>query len=315
MCIRDSWEGDQVDYPQMSGDGRAVIYWLVHSEGTTLTTQDLYVLRRTSGAWGAAQKVNTRPNIPIHEVSSAPAASNDQATRIVYSRAISSYDPDLGPVVYASDLDVAEWNGASWQDAPLVTSDGFTYEWWPRLTPDGMKLIFKSGAPIQQMTTDTPPTPLPLPTSTTATITPTGGGLFSEIDQTRYDFAAGVFTAAVDFTHTVWSNLPPAPPGHISIGGIGGLGRGFAATALGPGGLPFQPARPVTVTVDYSDVGNGATISGTLCLWWMDVNGWVRLPGVDDPGQEILAATIDHFSYFAVFGATHQLYLPLVGRE
>lgn len=91
-----------------------------------------------------------------------------------------------------------------------MAADGFVYQWWPRLTPDGMKLIFKSGAQIQQMATDTLPVHLPLPVSTSTVITSIGGDLYSEIDTTG--------------------------------------------------------------------VGHGAAISGTLCLWWMDVNGWVRLP-------------------------------------
>jgi hypothetical protein len=178
-----------------------------------------------------------------------------------------------------------------------------------------MSLIFTSGAAIKQMATDTPPTPLPLPTSTGALIGPAGGSLYSEIDQTRYDFAPGTFAETVQFTHTVWSNLPPPPAGQISIGGIGGLGRGFVGTLFGPGGLPVQPGLPVTITVDDSDVGHGAVIPGTLCLWWMDVNGWVRLPSVDEPAKEKLTATVDHFSHFALFGETNQVFLPAIARE
>jgi hypothetical protein len=308
------WEGEQVGFPQISGDGRAVVYWLVRSAGSVLTDQDLYVMRRTGGGWSAPQKATATPTLPITEVSSEPAAMNRQATRLLYSRPITTTDPVLGSYVYASHLEIAEWRDGAWHEARLVDAQG-VYQHWPRLTPNGMTLIFAGGSQIWQMTTDAPPAPLPLPTSTSAQIGPAGGVLFSEIDQTRYEFAPETFTETVHFTHTVWADLPARPAGQISIGGIGGLGRGFAATALSSAnGLPLQPTRPVTVAIDYGATGTGAAIPGTLCLWWMDVNGWVRLPGVDDPLLGKLTSRVEHFSYFAVFGETNSLFLPLVMR-
>lgn len=318
LTTNNHWEGDQVEYPQMSGDGRAVIYWLTHNEGETLVSQDLYVLRRTAGAWAAPEKVNTLPNIPITGVSRAPAAANREATRLIYARAISTGGA-AGPLspnyVSSSDLLISEWRDGAWQEAALVTSDGWTYNQWPRLTPDGMTLAFAGSSNwIWQMATDTLPPARPLPTSTTGLITPAGGSLFSEIDQTGYLFAPGTFTETVSFTHTVGSALPPPPAGQIGVPGIGGLGRGFEVTLLGPGGLPLQPTQPVTITVDYSELGQGAAMRGTLCLWWLDVNGWVRLPGVDDAAAGKLTATADHFSRFAIFGETHRVHLPLALR-
>jgi hypothetical protein len=311
------WEGDEVEYPQMSGDGRAVIYWLVRNEGGTLTSQDLYVLRRAGEAWAAPEKVNTSANLPITNVSRAPAAANREATRIVYSRAIGSQDPELGLVVHASDLDIAEWNGASWQEAQLAASDGWTYNWWPRLTPDGMRLAFMGTSSwIWQMTTDTPPPVLPLPTSVAGLITPAGGALFSEIDQTRYLFPAGAFPEDVTFTHSVPPGPPPPPPpGLLGLPGVGGLGHRFEATALSAAtSQPVQPTGPVTVTIDYSPDQLGPIIPGSLGLWWMDVDGWSRLPSQDDPVAGRLTATVDHFSLFALFGETHSLYLPGVQK-
>lgn len=318
LTTNNHWEGDQVEYPQMSGDGRAVIYWLTHLEDSILVSQDLYVLRRTGGAWAAPQKVNTLPNVPITDVSQAPAAADRGATRLIFARAIATSGA-AGPLslndVSSSDLRISEWRDGAWHEAQLVATDGWTYNRWPRLTPDGMTLTFQAyGDKLWQMVTDTPPEPWPLPTSTGALITPAGGSVFSEIDQTGYEFAAGTFTETVSFTHTVGLNLPPPPIGQIGVPGIGGLGRGFEATLLGPGGLPLQPARPVTVTVDYSNLGHGAAISGTLGLWRLEEAGWVQLPGVDDAVAGKLTATTDHFSHFAVFGETRRVFLPLVLR-
>lgn len=314
------WEGDEVEYPQMSGDGRAVIYWLVRNEGGTLTAQDLYVLRRVGGVWAAPEKANTLSNVPITDVSRAPAAADSGATRLVFARAISTSGAS-GPLsledVYSSDLQISEWRDGAWQETQLVATDGWTYNRWPRLTPDGMKLTFQGlSSNILQMGTDTPPSPRPLPTSVAAQITPAGGALFSEIDQTGYLFGPGTFTETVTFTHSVPPGPPPAPPlpGLISIPGVGGLGRGFEATALGPGGLPLQPTMPVTITVDYSDLGHGAAISGTLRLWRLEATDWIQLPGVDDPVLGHLTATADHFSRFAIFGETHRIFLPVLMR-
>ncbi len=316
LTNNDWWEYT-AEFPQISGDGRAILYWLVRlvpKDGAYVRTdQDLYLLRRAGSGWSAPQKVTATPTLPIHQISSEPAAMDRQATRLLYSRPITATDPVLGSYVYASHLEIAEWQDGAWHAAQLVDAQN-VYQHWPRLTPDGLTLAFASGSLIKQMQTDTPPAPRPLPTSVSAQITPAGGSLFSEIDQTGYLFAPGTFTTTVSFTHTVGSNLPPPPAGQTGIPGIGGLGRGFEATLLGPGGLPIQPTGPVTVTIDYSATGTGATIPGTLCLWWMDVNGWVRLPSVDDPILKKLTATADHFSRFAVFGETNRIFLPVLMR-
>jgi len=312
--LTDNSQGDAA-HPQMSRDGRAVIYWLIHPVDGTQMTQDLFVLRRSGGVWGAAEKVNTQIIIPITDVSEAPAAANAEATRLVYAHTLSSSSLAAVDDVFASDLQVSEWRDGVWQETQLVATDGWTYNSWPQLTPDGMRLLFKSGSSIRQMSTDTPPAPLPLPTSTSAVITPAGGELYSEIDQTHYQFPAATFTATVHFTHTVLAPQVAPPPGHIAIGGVGGLGHGFAATALGPGGLPLQPTQGVTVTVDYSATGPGASIPGSLCLWRLGAQGWAPLPSVDDPTTGLLTAAVDHFSTFAVFGETHSIYLPAVQRS
>jgi hypothetical protein len=174
-------------------------------------------------------------------------------------------------------------------------------------------LIFVGGNTLWQTRTSGAPPLLPLPTSTGALIPVSGGNLFSEIDQTGYFFAPGTFTETGIFTHTIWSSAPLPPPGVI---GLGGLGHAFEATALSAAtGLPLQPTQPVTVTVDYGDSAPGPIISGTLCLWWMDANNWVRLPSQDDPIERQVTATVDHFSRFALFGETHSIFLPAVQRK
>jgi len=223
---------------------------------------------------------------------------------------------------------VSEGITATWQTARLVEANGYgNYNKWPRLTPDGKTLVFDGGIryrndqavynALWQMTTNVAPPFPPWAFSITGLIGANGGSLFSAFDNIRYLFGSGTFSDTVEFTHSFWSDPPPPPVGMAGIGGIGGiggLGGAFAATLLGPGGLPVQPNRPVTVTVDYSGTNTGPTIPGSLSLWWLNSADWRPVPSSDDPASGVLTATVNHFSEFAIFGETHKLLLPTVVR-
>ena len=325
-----------VEYPQMSTDGRAIYYWLVElkPEGQTLirTSQDLYILRRTGSAWSAPQKITPTPVLPA-SVTDGPAAADRYATRIIYTRPVTVTDPGDGHVyVDSSHLELSEGITNTWQTTRLVAANGYgNYNKWPRLTPDGKILVFDGGiryrseqsvyGALWQMTTDSaPPTP-PWAFSVTGQVGIGGGSLFSPFDNIGYRFGPGTFASPVDFTHSFQpappAPPPPPPPGMTNIGGIGGiggLGGSFSASALGPGGLPLQPLQPVTVTVDYGATDTGATIPGSLSLWWMNLGQWTPLPSQDDPATQVMTATINHLSDFAVFGETNSLFLPVVVR-
>lgn len=318
-----------VEYPQLSGDGRAIHYWLVElvADGNVLvrTAQDLYVVRRAGSSWSAPQKVTATPVLPS-SVTEGPAAADRYATRLVYTRPITAADPGDGHVyVSGSHLEVSEGITSTWRTTRLVESNGFgNYNKWPRLTPNGRTLVFDGGIRYQdgqavnnalwQAKTDMAP---PLPSwalSITGIFGANGGSLFSAFDNIRYLFGVGTFSDTVEFTHSFWPDPPPPPAGLTPIGGIGGLGGAFAATLFGPGGLPIQPNRPVTVTIDYGDTDTGTTIPGSLSLWWLNLGQWTKVPGIDDPASGMLTAQVSHFSKFAVFGRTNRLYLPSVIR-
>lgn len=321
-----------VEQPQISGDGRAIHYWLVTltPDGNTLirTAQTLYLMRRTGSTWGAPQPVNTTPILPA-SVTDGPAAADRYATRLVYTRPITTTDPGDGHVyVSGSHLEVSEWMTDTWQTTRLVEANGSgNYNKWPLLTPDGKTLVFDGGiryigdgavyGALWQMTADGAP---PLPSwafSITGLFGANGGSLFSAFDNIHYLFGAGTFSDTVEFTHAFWPDPPPPPAGLTDIGGIGGiggLGGAFTATLLGPGGLPVQPSRPVTVTVDYSNTDMQGAIPGTLSLWWLNSGNWLPLPGIDDAASEVMTSTVSHFSAFAVFGETNQVFVPVVVR-
>jgi hypothetical protein len=287
---------------------RSIIYWLLRNEGTIMTSQDLYVMRRTGGVWGAPQKVTPTPVLPITDVNLDSFASDAQATRLVYSRPITISDPDLGPVVVSSHLDMSEWREGAWQTERLVEGQG-EYRMWPRLTPDGKTLTFAGGSQVWQMTTDIPPTTLPLPARTTAIIPIGGGLLFSEIDQTGYLLGPGTFTDTVRLTHS-HVETPAPPAGQI------GIGRAFTVSAVYSDSEQLaQPSVPFTLTIGYDALGPTAAISGTLCMWWMAAQGWTRLDSMDAPLAQEVTTLLDHFSLFALFGETHQLFLPTLARE
>jgi hypothetical protein len=321
-----------VEHPQISGDGRAIHYWLVTliPEGNTLirTAQDLYVLRRQGSGWGTPQKVTATPILPS-SITDGPAAADRYATRLIYTRPVTVTDPDDGHVyIDSSHLEIGEGITSTWQTTRLVEANGYgNYNKWPRLTPDGKTLVFdgsirysKTGAvygALWQMTTGVAPPLPPWAFSITGIFDASGGSLFSAFDNIQYLFGAGVFSDTVEFTHSFWPNPPPPPIGMTDIGGIGGiggLGGAFAATLLGPGGLPVQPNHPVTITVDYSSTDTGATIPGSLNLWWQNGGNWTQAPSFDNPASGVMTATVSHFSEFAVFGETNQVFLPAVAR-
>ena len=321
------------EYPQLSGDGMSIVYWLVTltpSGGYQVrTSQDLYSIWWEGNAWGAPRLVNPAPVLPS-SATEGPAALSRAGTRIVYTRAVTTTDPISGEsTVTGSHLDVSEWISNTWQTARLVAVTGYgNYNQWPRLTPVGRTFTFDGWqrssralpmSGLWRMTTAANPAIPPHAFSLTTLLNTVGSSLvLSPFDNIGYRFDPGTFTATVTMTHTFQPNPPPPPPGQIGIGGIGGiggLGGSFLTTLLGPGGLPIQPTRPVTITVDYSDTDTGTTIPGSLNLWRRDVDQWVKLPSIDDPAAGAVMAPVSHFSEFAIFGATNRVYLPAVLRE
>lgn len=314
-----NWSESVVEFPQISGDGQSLYYWLVtlvlDGSAYVRTAQDLYVIRRAGAAWGAPQKVNNEPVVPA-TVGEGPAAANARATRFIYSFPLVFTDPNGDQWIDSAHLKLSELSLEGWQESILVEKNGFgNYNRWPKLTPDGKTLVYDAGIryldgggavynALWQMTTPDDP---PLPPVTTTVITSAGGALTSEIDGITYTFPPGAFSEDVLVTHASQPRPAGPPPGNQ-----GALGPGFSVTATSVStGLPVQPAVPIPVTITYDPASSGAGLPGTFCLWWMDLNGWVNLGG-DDDGLGSLDAQISHFSDYAVFGNTHQVFLPSI---
>lgn len=316
-----NWFEYTVEFPQISADGLSLFYWLVTlvpDQGAYVrTAQDLYVLRSEGAAWGAPQKVNAEPVLPS-TVSEGPAAADAHATRFIYSYPVTFTDPYGEVWVDSAHLKISELQPGGWQESMLLEKNGFgNYNRWPRLTPDGTTLVFDAGiryvegggAVYNALWAMTTPDAPPQPPVTSGLIPPSGGELSSTIDGITYTFPAGAFSEEVRVTHTYQPQPAGPPPGHQ-----GALGPGFSISAVSTAtGLPVQPAVPVPVTINYDPAGSGSGLPGTYCLWWMDVNGWVNQGGADD-GNGTLNAELTHFSYYAVFGDTRQVFLPAITR-
>ena len=326
---------ESAEYPQMSGSGGAIHYWLVtlvpDGQALVRTAQNLYLMRWNGSGWDNPVQVNTASILPSY-VTDGPATANRYATRLVYPSPVTTIDPGTGQsTITGSHLEASEWINGAWQTTRLIEANGYgNLNKWPRLTPLGRTLVFDGGVrytdgpPVNgalwKMTTGIAPPSLPF---SAFSLTGLIGGLnfsslFSPFDNISYLFGPGTLPSPVSITHSSWPD-PPAPPGGLTpIGGIGGIGGGlggaFSGSLLGPGGLPVQPNLPVTVTVDYSNTSTGTAIPGSLSLWTLNLGQWLPLPSFDDPLSGVLTATVSHFSQFAVFGETKRLYLPIIAR-
>ncbi|HEX8681778.1 MAG TPA: carboxypeptidase regulatory-like domain-containing protein [Ardenticatenaceae bacterium] len=148
--------------------------------------------------------------------------------------------------------------------------------------------------------------------ATTLTYTDTGG-LPTEL---RFPAGAVNRTTPIVLTPTLASNLPNALF----------AGHAFELTAFEEGqplsGFAF--ARPVTVTVRYSDADvRAVTEEAELALRWRMGSGWREAgetcvsasPMVLDTEGNVFSVPLCRTGHVALFGPTRQQYLPMVGYE
>jgi hypothetical protein len=77
------------------------------------------------------------------------------------------------------------------------------------------------------------------------------------------------------------------------------------------------PGSTFSLTVLYGDAEVPALMrEETLALYSWDGDGWVSEPtGHLEQAGNVVTATPDHFSLWAVLGEIHHVYLPLVLRN
>jgi len=67
--------------------------------------------------------------------------------------------------------------------------------------------------------------------------------------------------------------------------------------------------------VNYENLGLGAAIEDSLGLFWWDGSQWVLEPTSQvDAANDVLTASVNHMTRFAVLGESERLFLPRVER-
>ncbi len=147
-----------------------------------------------------------------------------------------------------------------------------------------------------------------LPAPAAQTILASGGGLDVVGAGTHYDFPAGVFTQTVQIVSYLpdQTELPPAD-GRFKIA------PAYYIFAELPGGQTLvDPAAAYTVTLSYSEQSVGE-LENSLAFYFWDGYGWVKEPTSQvDAAANVLTATPDHFSLWAVMVDGRRLFLPAV---
>lgn len=102
-----------------------------------------------------------------------------------------------------------------------------------------------------------------------------------------------------------------------SFGGLVAIDHFFEITAVNiTTGQPVEPNVPYTITVQYAEVERGPVIENTLALYYWVGSHWRLEPtSTVDVINNTVTATPNHFSLWAVLGSSHQVHLPLVGRN
>lgn len=150
--------------------------------------------------------------------------------------------------------------------------------------------------------------------STTSAVSTEGGSLISELDNTSYNFPAGIFTNSVFVSHT------PLTPRDVFLDGfIPSAGHIWEVRAVYTRNYdePAEPVGPFTFTVTYTDQEVGAIDESTLALYYWDGVQWLEeTSGVLDVTTNTIAATSTHFSQWMLAGtARYQMYLPILARN
>jgi hypothetical protein len=145
----------------------------------------------------------------------------------------------------------------------------------------------------------------------TAVIPPEGGSFSALIDAARYTFAAGTFTNTVVLTHTLRLG-----DRHQHVPSLYAIDTPFDVTAQISGTKQLvQPSKPYTLTLQYALDGRYPVQMDTLAWYRWDGQQWRKAPGGRiDTAARTVTATPQQFGRWAVFGATRQVFMPLVRR-
>ncbi|RMH48149.1 MAG: hypothetical protein D6694_00835, partial [Gammaproteobacteria bacterium] len=90
----------------------------------------------------------------------------------------------------------------------------------------------------------------------------------------------------------------------------------FDITAFDPQtGAAVHPLKPFTIMVNYSKAEIGAVPEDTLALYYWNETTWQRAPGANiDLDRKVVLARPGQLGLYALVGAPHQTFLPVIGN-
>jgi len=139
-----------------------------------------------------------------------------------------------------------------------------------------------------------------------------GGGVQSNDGRTTVTLGPGDVAETVTLTLTPWVVVPG--------GSLAGIGHAFDLTAVyASTGEPASlvPGNTFDLEIHYGDAELTTPVrEETLALYYWDGDEWVVEPSSSvDPANNVVTATPDHFSLWAVLGETNRVYLPIISRN
>lgn len=148
------------------------------------------------------------------------------------------------------------------------------------------------------------------PPVTSGTADATGGTLAVTSEPITYTFPAGVFTATTTITHTTRYLEELA----YARGKLVAIGAGFLVTATtGSEQQPIQPSQPYTIEIGYAVDQLGPALEESLALYGWDGIEWqVEATSKLNREEQRVVATPTRLGLFALLGATHTLYTPII---
>jgi hypothetical protein len=148
--------------------------------------------------------------------------------------------------------------------------------------------------------------------SVITTVTSGGGGSLQHVNTEGLTTTLEIPPGAV--TDTVQVSLAPIPAITHLPAGRAEIGHSVSIVAVTSG--TAQPvtdlSEPSTLTFAYDQDELDGLNEASLAVYWWDGADWVKEPSSSlDPVANVVSATPDHFSSFAVLGVPN-VYLPLV---
>ena len=156
---------------------------------------------------------------------------------------------------------------------------------------------------------DAAPMPSAPPVTVSGEIRTWGGSLDAPDGSVELDFFPGAVDETTVVTYTTDTDGMPAG----DLFGMRFFDLSAATLAAGTPVTTFD--RPYAITIHYTDTEKGGVKENTLGLYWWNGAQWILEPTSSaDPDNNVLTASPNHMSLFAVLGETERIFLPLALR-